>query len=192
MGAGQAALIARLAGRSRQITRFLADESGAARVPNSSALRAAAAALRNRNALRGITTVARTRIVWGRGIQQQGRPWEDALDATGEHGRRLVSNFPAIDFFDFRTGAATSAKTIDLGAHTYTTRPSTIHGTLKRYVDQLDRFDGADRGYEELIESKRLILAIPEGATERQMGEIARTMEHARERGIEMRVFVAP
>lgn len=130
--------------------------------------------------------------MWGRGIWDQGKSWENTLEATGEHGTRLASNFPAIDFSDSRSRIATSAKTLGLGAHTYTTRPSTIYSTLKRYVDQLDCFDGTGRGYEGPIEGKRLMPAIPEGATERQMGEIARAMEHARERGIEMRVFVAP
>ena len=130
-GLGQAALIARLAGRSRAITRFLTDESGALGRSDASAMRAAAAAQRNLDALRGIRTLPGTGIVWGRGIQQQGRPWEDALEATGEHGRWLTSNFPAIDFFEEASLIATSAKTLDLRAHTYTTRPGPRPSTAR-------------------------------------------------------------
>ncbi|MEM9764712.1 MAG: hypothetical protein AAF968_19785 [Pseudomonadota bacterium] len=75
---------------------------------------------------RGWPTVSNPDIVWSRGIQQQGIPWEDHLDRERRSGIRLSSNFKTFEFFDRTTGMATSAKTVDLAAKTYQRDPRAL------------------------------------------------------------------
>jgi hypothetical protein len=62
---------------------------------------------------------------------------------------------------------------------------------LKRYLDQLNGFDGDRTEFAGQIEHKSLRLAIPEGATDEQIKEIIYAMGYAGELGIDMEWFVA-
>ena len=112
-------------------------------------------------------------IRWGGPIKEQGGPWEDLLERLGGLGERTPENFKTFDFWDRDAGIATSAKTLDTRAPGYVDRPSRIYGALKRYIDQIDRFDGDV--VEEFpinpgeIDLKRLELAIPNDTTPEQL-----------------------
>ena len=71
-------------------------------------------------------------------------------------------------------------------------RPSRIYGALKRYIDQIDRFDGdIKRDIEirpEQIDQKRLELAIPDGTTPEQFTQIQRAIDYAESLGIDVEV----
>jgi hypothetical protein len=67
-----------------------------------------------------------------------------------------------------------------------------VYGQLKRYIDQIDRFDGG-RMVPTLIdpnriEVKRLELAVPADTTPEQIVQIQRAIEYAESLGIEMTV----
>lgn len=89
-------------------------------------------------------TIDNPGIRWGGPIKEQGGPWEDHLERLGDLGERTPDSFKTFDFFDDDQGLATSAKTLDTRAPGHVDRPSRIYGALKRYIDQIDGFDGSN------------------------------------------------
>ena len=85
-------------------------------------------------------------------------------------GGNLVKNYPVID--KFINGVATSIKTLDLGAKTYTANVKTIFSRLKTYIDDLHGFQGTIHGgvntTNNAIKTKILEIGIPRGATTTQ------------------------
>ena len=131
-------------------------------------------------------------IRWGGPIKEQGGPWEDHLERLGDLGERTPDNFKTFDFFDDDQGLATSAKTLDTRAPGYVDRPSRIYGALKRYIDQIDGFDGSNLNAFPLrpdqIDLKRLELAIPNDTTPEQFTQIQRAIDYAESLGIDVEV----
>jgi hypothetical protein len=60
-------------------------------------------------------------------------------------GGSLPYGFPVIDKFNPETGVATSIKSIDVTADSYT-KGNGLFNKLKSYVNKLDDFQGATRG----------------------------------------------
>ncbi|MBZ8133385.1 hypothetical protein CLD20_08920 [Afifella sp. IM 167] len=151
-----------------------------------------AARLRRRLGHVGHNVVDNPGIVWGRGIKEQGIPWEDALEATGQFGQRLPQNFKTIDFYDPVTKTATSAKTLDTTAGGYARNPSRIFSAVKRYVDRTKSFDGREglrQGLEvSEIQTKKIELAVPEGTTKEQIVQLRRAVRYAESQGVELKV----
>ena len=128
-------------------------------------------------------TIDNPGIQWGGPIKEQGGPWEAHLERLGGLGDRTPDNFKTFDFWDSDAGIATSAKTLDTRAPGYVDRPSRIYGKLKRYVDQIDRFDGDIVGESDIrpgqIDLKRLELATPNDTTPEQFTQIQRAIDYA-------------
>ena len=137
-------------------------------------------------------TIDNPGIQWGGPIKEQGGPWEAHLERLGGLGDRTPDNFKTFDFWDSDAGIATSAKTLDTRAPGYVDRLSRIYGALKRYIDQIDGFDGSNLNYFPLdpneIELKRLELAIPNDTTPEQFTQIQRAIDYAVRLGIDVNV----
>jgi SPP1 gp7 family putative phage head morphogenesis protein len=137
-------------------------------------------------------TVSIPSIRWGGPIKEQGGPWEDALERMGHLGERLPPTFQTFDFFDRASMIATSAKTLDTRAWGYVTRPSRIYGQLRRYIDQIDSFNGSSNHQplvnQTRISGRRLELAVPRETSPEQITQIQRAIEYAESRGIEVTV----
>ena len=128
-------------------------------------------------------------IAWSGPIRSQGEPWEDLLEASGDHGRRSPPTFQTFDFFDDATRLATSAKTLDTRAPIYADRPSRIFVRLRGYIDRIERFDEDRVGAFTIVPGqtarRRLELAVPFDTTPEQVIQIQRAIDYAAERGIE-------
>ena len=136
-------------------------------------------------------------IVWGKGNQPQGEAWKRHLAERGDLGDWIEERSPkfkTFDFFDRATRAATTAKTLNTGADTYSRRPRQIFSTLKSYIEKIAEFDGYDRkGYrirQGEIEGRRMELAIQSRTTAEQMDEINRARAYAESLGIELEVTI--
>ncbi len=107
-------------------------------------------------------------------------------------GGNLVKNFPVID--KFIKGVATSIKTLDLKAATYTKDIKAVYNTLKGYIDKLDDFKGANHGgtkiLEEDIKEKILNVGIPKGATKSQVEQIQQAIKYGKDKGIKVEINV--
>ncbi len=108
-------------------------------------------------------------------------------------GGNLVQNFPVID--KFVKGVATSIKTLELNAATYTKEGSrAVYYKLKGYIDKLDDFKGATHGGDEVlggdIKKKVLDVGIPKGATKSQVEQMQEAIKYGKGKGIEVEINV--
>jgi filamentous hemagglutinin len=127
--------------------------------------------------------------VWEIPPTARGRTIEAAL------GAHLPSNFPVIDLFQPATGAATSIKSIDLGATTYQ-NTAALYGRLSRYIGDLAEFTGyAYTGVRILgnqIRSRTLIIAVPNAGTAPQQQVIRKIIQVGIQRGVVVKVIPFP
>jgi hypothetical protein len=113
---------------------------------------------------------------WKQGWAARGRYFENRL------GRNLHPNFPTID--KISDGVATSIKSIDLDAATYQ-NPSSLRYRLNNWVDQVEGFNGAQWGGNEVKETaitgRAISIAIPKGSmTEEQKAVFDEVRERAK------------
>ena len=129
-------------------------------------------------------------IQWGKGISNQGKPWEAYVQSKLPDGsinlNDIKSNFKTFDHL-LPDGTAISSKTMDtVGSKTYQ-NPSKITYTLNKYVDDMVNFrnDGKDGVIinNSDIKSKELYLAIPAKTSKEQMKAIDKSIEYARSKG---------
>ena len=100
------------------------------------------------------------------------------------------NNFPVIDKFE--KGIATSIKSLDLNAPTYQ-KTGKVFNTLKGYIDDLARFNGAKWKNINIQSSnilgKQLDLALPFGSGSAvQWEQIQRAMKYALQNNITMTI----
>ena len=133
-------------------------------------------------ALKGLGSLAKGRTVWRLNRFERGRRIESKL------GENLGWNFPTID--KLQGGVATSIKSLDLTAKSYQ-KGNTLFNTLKKYINKVDDFTGANWGGRNIQEgvdfsTKAIELGVQPGkATIGQWEQIAKAMDLAKEKGIE-------
>jgi hypothetical protein len=141
----------------------------------------------NRKLPKKLPVPARTR---GRGIWDL-TPIERWKAVERRLGKNLHDQFPVIDKFD--DGIATSIKSLDLGAPTYQMRPNRVFGTVRRYIDQVAEFDGAQvldfaiRPWE--IRSRVLELAVPPGVSAEHSDVLRALGRYAERQGVALKVL---
>jgi RHS repeat-associated protein len=122
------------------------------------------------------------------GTATRGFVWEKIL---AKPGAMKSHNFPVIDFF--YKGVATSAKTLDIHAASYSAG-NRILGQLMKYVDELASFEGASWGGDQVwsnqINRRVLDVAIPRGATPAQVQQLEKAIELAKNKNVEILIHV--
>lgn len=118
--------------------------------------------------------------------------WELAPSAGGFAAEKILGGnlpdaFPVID--KFVDGVATSIKSIDLTATSYT-KGNGLLNTIKGYVNKLDDFTGAQRGRTVIessdITSKVLEVAVQPGeASLSQWEQIGKAMQYAKDNNLQ-------
>ena len=103
-------------------------------------------------------------------------------------GNNLGHNFPRIDKFDPKTGAATSIKSLDTTSKSYQTT-SKLQSTLKKDIDQLVGFSGNTSGRiiikSNQIKSRALEVAIPDAPlTTAQKQALNAAKTYAKSKGV--------
>ena len=131
-------------------------------------------------------------ITFGKGINLQGKAFEDALEASGDFGQRLHVNSKTFDFFDPVTGNATSAKTLELLTDPRLRNPRQIYSTLARYIDQAVDYKDNGRGIDvraAQIKSKAIVIAVEGGGSKAQTAQIQRAVDYAKGRGLPIQII---
>jgi hypothetical protein len=127
--------------------------------------------------------------VWAIPPTARGRTIESAL------GAHLPPYFPVIDAFQPATGAATSIKSIDLGAATYQ-NAAMLYGRLSGYVNKLAEFAGSNHSGTEIlnnaITSRTLIIAVPNAGTAAQQQVMRQIIQLGFQRGVAVKVVPFP
>lgn len=125
--------------------------------------------------------------LWGVKSISRGFIFEEMLGAN----LRKIAGYPVID--DFVKGVATSVKTMMLTTKGYTKNPERIYRTLKKYVDDLYKFEGANKGGVNTIgkiTSKKIELGIPLNATPAQVKMLEKAVKYAEEKDILLNIRV--
>ena len=132
---------------------------------------------------------AQVGIGWGRGIQDQGNPWEEELKRDMPDETQHYPRAKTWDFADPPTRKATSAKTLDTTTYTYSAYPERIFSRLKNYIDDAADYDLSTtregvRIPLDQISSREIQLAIPEETSPAQMDRIVRAQRYSESRGV--------
>jgi filamentous hemagglutinin len=134
-------------------------------------------------------------IQWGKGINNQGMPWEAYLETQLPAGSRLPPNFKTFDFYNEATGLAVSAKTLDTMAEGKLMSPSQVYSSMKRNIDAVISFD---KPYEvsdmvldpAKISARELRVAVPVTTSQAQWQQIERAIQYGKDN--EVKVIVTP
>lgn len=117
-------------------------------------------------------------------------PWENHLVVEYGIANRLPTGFKTFDFYDETLGLAVSAKTIDTLTGQRLANPKTVYYSLKKDIDSVIDFEVAGRGDMVLnfnmIRTRRLEVAIPEGTTPAQLAEIIRAVDYEKINNIDV------
>ena len=142
------------------------------------------------NFQRSSVSIRTVGMEWGRGNIRQGMPWEDFVGRRLPADARLPSNFKTFDYYDAPRRTAISAKTLDTQTASRLARPSSIFNTLRRYVDDVRRFDqynlSGRRLTGSMISNREIRLAVPAATTSSQWIEINRAVSYAREHNVKI------
>ena len=99
-------------------------------------------------------------------------------------GYRLPPNFKTFDFWNQDRGIATSIKTLNTGATTYTKDPKQIYYKIRGYVNKTLDFKGDPKnvGFIDVskIRTRNVHVGIPENTTARQMEEIMKAVDYGK------------
>jgi hypothetical protein len=121
-------------------------------------------------------------------------PMLRGLKAERKLGQNLHEYYPVIDIHDPKTGAVTSIKSIDLRAPRYRELPNSVHTALRRHVNRLANFEGADFAGHVVpkgsITSRTLLIAAPKSQTAPQRSALQRTIEYGNQHGVTVKVVV--
>lgn len=143
--------------------------------------------------LGGVVSLGETGMEFGAGIVKQGKPFEAYVQSKLPAGtldlNTIKSNFSTFDHLT-PDGVAISDKTLDTGLSGYTKNPTSITSTLNAYVRDMVNFEKDGNEVFNLtnaeITAKQMQLAIPYNASAEQMAAIARSIEYAKNRGVQI------
>ncbi|HHT7877899.1 TPA: hypothetical protein ACT2HR_002119, partial [Pasteurella multocida] len=140
----------------------------------------------------GVLSNKEVKIEWGKGIEKQGKAWEEYLKKILPKGtidlNDIKPNFKTFDRL-LPDGTAISAKTMDTVGSKIYQNPKRITYQLNKYVDDMVNFTGdgkkgGKRITERDISNKEMYLAIPYGTSIEQIQAINKSMDYAKSRGV--------
>ena len=108
---------------------------------------------------------------------------------------RLPANFKTFDFYDDRTGIATSAKTLDTMTVSKINDPAQVYSSIKGNIDDVVNFGGAPALSGRVVNSaditsRVVVIAIPSGTTSTQWVQIQRAIQYGQTNGVVVKVTV--
>jgi len=145
----------------------------------------------------GTVPQAQTKIAWTTDpklASGQGLPFENWLEPQLAAKSRLPTDFKTFDFFDFATGRATSAKTLNTMGPSYIKTPSLVYSNLKTYIDATTKFTSYTKDgvtvTSAIIKARDVQLAIPASTNAAQWAQIVRAVDYAKSVGVNLIVTV--
>jgi hypothetical protein len=138
--------------------------------------------------LGGTVDNSEAKIVWGKGIKEQGSEgWQPYVASQMPDATRLPETSKAFDHFNEYTGEATSDKTMNTLTVARIKNPLSIYRKLKTYVDLAASYDEPHVDTDvppAKITSRTIQLAVPEYTSPRQWLYLNLGIGHARRRGV--------
>jgi len=143
--------------------------------------------------LGGVVNNKDVRNSWGRGINDQGGPWERYLVRQSRVGDALPERAKTFDAFDGDTGKATSAKTLDTTAYTYASNPKKVFSRLTSYINAMANYSRPRQAGDvnpNAIRQRVLEVAVPEYTSNAQREQLQAAVDYGRQRGVLVMVTV--
>lgn len=132
-------------------------------------------------------------INWDGGIEGQGIPWEQHVASQLSPDYLYVPDSKVVDHFNPTTGDVINSKTLNTALPGYTFYPENIFNTLSKYISAFAKYvPGTNlRGWDvppEKIQSRQIMLAVPEKTSPEQWAQIVRAQEFAENNGVKLNV----
>ena len=127
-------------------------------------------------------------IVWGKGNEEQGDPWETYNDKNLPGVEELDPHSTGFDEFNAVTGEATDAKTLNTLSVSVIKKPQQILSRLRGYINKLENYQPIkDSDLDpDRIRSKTIQLAVPQYTSPRQWRYLNLAIGYAREHGVSL------
>jgi hypothetical protein len=128
----------------------------------------------------------KAKIVWGRGIEGQGLPWQRFNARMDPKTRELPANSKVFDRFNDASGEAVSDKTLDTLCMGYIQKPDEIFRKMKGYIDETADYAPRTRlePLPSAISSRTIQLAVPEYTSPVQWRYLERAVRYGSDRGV--------
>uniref|UniRef100_UPI0036DB3D88 DUF637 domain-containing protein n=1 Tax=Photorhabdus sp. RM322S TaxID=3342825 RepID=UPI0036DB3D88 len=137
---------------------------------------------------------SKTQMTWGEGNYKQGYPFEDFVATQMPKGTRLPEGFKTFDFYDQKTGIATSVKTLDTGTAARIKDPKQLYTSIKGNIDATVNFTEARLDKKVInagmISQREVRIAVPKATTVDQWEQINRAISYGAEKNINVKITV--
>ncbi len=137
---------------------------------------------------------SKTQMEWGGDIYKQGYPFEDFVATQMPKGTRLPKNFKVYDFYDEKTGLATSVKTLDTRTASKIKNPKQLYISMKGNIDDTVGFTKETKAgvtvTADMISKREVRIAIPKTTTPDQWEQINRAITYGAEKNVSVKITV--
>ncbi len=137
---------------------------------------------------------SKTQMAWGEGNYKQGYPFEDFVATQMPKGTRLPAGFKTFDFYDKKTGIATSVKTLDTRTAARVKDPKQIYTSMKGNIDVIVNFKEARKGEDiiklNMISQREVRIAVPKTTTLDQWEQINRAIVYGADKNVNVKITV--
>ncbi|MGV8002692.1 hypothetical protein QPK14_11450 [Photorhabdus temperata subsp. temperata] len=137
---------------------------------------------------------SKTQMAWGEGNYKQGYPFEDFVATQMPKGTRLPTGFKTFDFYDQKTGIATSVKTLDTRTAARIKDSRQLYTSIKGNIDSAAGFsEYTQNGYKvtsSMILQREIRIAVPKTTTVEQWEQLNRAIAYGTEKNINVKITV--
>ncbi|MCA6222869.1 hypothetical protein KZ793_20720 [Photorhabdus sp. UCH-936] len=109
-------------------------------------------------------------------------------------GSRLPKNTETFDFYDKKTGIATSVKTLDTRTNAKVKDPKQIYKSMKKNIDVVVNFKEAGKGENiitsSMISQREVRIAVPKATTPEQWEQINRAIAYGADKNVNVKITV--
>ncbi|WP_232832522.1 hypothetical protein [Photorhabdus sp. CRCIA-P01] len=137
---------------------------------------------------------SKTQMTWGEGNYKQGYPFEDFVATQMPKDSRLPKNFRVYDFYDEKTGLATSVKTLDTRTASRIKNPKQLYTSMKENIDKTVGFTKETKAgvtvTADMISKREVRIAIPKTTIPDQWEQINRAITYGAEKNVSVKITV--
>ena len=126
------------------------------------------------------------KIIWRKGIEEQGEPLENYLKTEDPELVQLAPKATTFDLFRPTSGEAISAKAMNTLSVGYVKKPQSIYNEVKGYVDDVLDYERVKQSDLDpaVIVSKSVYVAIPEWTSPTQWRHLIRAIIYGKDNGV--------
>lgn len=137
---------------------------------------------------------SRTQMSWTEGNYKQGYPFEDYMATLLGKGTRTPYGFKTFDFFDEKSGVATSVKTLNTQTPARIQTPKQIYNSIKGNIDSIINYKTSTKEHLTIkvsdVQRKDLVIAVPKITTTQQWEQINNAIAYGKSKNVNVSIMV--